>query len=77
MPASSQSSNTEAQASSSNVQYGHAWMLAAIKECQESDCAQLSPCTELQAYLKSPLELTDDVVGWWGYVLASKFNSIH
>ena len=41
-------------------------MLAAVKEHQESDCAQLSPHTELQAYLKSPLELTDDVVGWWG-----------
>ena len=28
--------------------------------------AQLSPRAELQAYIKSPLELTDDVVGWWG-----------
>ena len=41
-------------------------MLAAVKEHQESDHAQLSPHAELQAYLKSPLELTDDVVGWWG-----------
>ena len=48
------------------TQYGHAWMLAAVKERQESDRAQLSPRAELQAYLKSPLELTDDVVGWWG-----------
>jgi hypothetical protein len=41
-------------------------MLAAVKERQESDHAMLSPRAELQAYLKSPLELTDDVVGWWG-----------
>ena len=41
-------------------------MLAAVKERQESDRAMLSPRAELQAYLKSPLELTDDVVGWWG-----------
>ena len=66
MSASSQSSNTEAQAPSLSVQYGHAWKLAAVKEHQESDHAQLSPHAELQAYLKSPLELTDDVVGWWG-----------
>ena len=66
MPVSSQSSYKEAQAPSSNVQYGHAWMLTAVKERQELDRAQLSPRAELQAYLKSPLELTDDVVGWWG-----------
>ena len=40
-------------------------MLAAVKECQESDRAMLSPHAELQAYLKCPLELTDVVVGWW------------
>ena len=39
-------------------------MLAAVKEHQELDHAQLSPHAGLQAYLKSPLELTDDVVGW-------------
>ena len=41
-------------------------MLAAVKKCQELDRAQLNPHAELQAYLKSPLELIDDVVGWWG-----------
>ena len=41
-------------------------MLAAVKEHHELDRALLSPCAELQAYLESPLELTDDVVGWWG-----------
>jgi len=41
-------------------------MLAAVKERQELYRAQLGPHAELQAYLKSPLELTDDVVGWWG-----------
>jgi hypothetical protein len=39
-------------------------MLAAVKEHQELDCTMLSPRAELQAYLKSPLEFTDDV-GWW------------
>jgi hypothetical protein len=37
-----------------------------LQGCQESDHALLSPHAELQAYLESPLELTDDVVGWWG-----------
>ena len=41
-------------------------MLAAVKERQESDRAQLSPRTELQAYLDGPLEPNSDVVGWWG-----------
>jgi hypothetical protein len=41
-------------------------MLAAVKKRQDSDRAQLSPRAELQAYLKSALEVTDDVVGWWG-----------
>jgi hypothetical protein len=41
-------------------------MLAAVQEHQESDRAQLSPCTELQDYLRAPLEYTEDVVGWWG-----------
>jgi hypothetical protein len=45
--------------------YGRAWMLTAVKERQELDRAMLSPSAELQAYLESPLELTDDV-GWWG-----------
>jgi hypothetical protein len=66
MPASTQSSNTEAQAPSSGGQYGRSWMLAAVKKRQETDRAQLSPRSELRAYLKSPLEVTDDVVRWWG-----------
>ncbi len=48
MPASStQSSDTKAQALLSDGQYGHTWMLAAIKQCQESDHEQLSPHAEL------------------------------
>ena len=66
MPRASQSNNKEAQAPSSNVQYGHAWMLATMKERQELDRAQLSPRAELEAYLESPLELTNDIVRWWG-----------
>jgi hypothetical protein len=41
-------------------------MLASVKKRQESDRAQLSPRAELQTYLEGPLEITDDVVEWWG-----------
>jgi len=41
-------------------------MLAAVKARQDSDRATLDPRAELVAYVKSPLELTDNVVGWWG-----------
>ena len=47
-------------------QYGCTWMLAAVKACQDSDRATLDPHAELITYIKSPLELTDNVVGWWG-----------
>ena len=40
-------------------------MLTAVKERQKLDHAMLRPSAELQAYLESPLQLTDDV-GWWG-----------
>ena len=70
MPASIQSNNTEAQAlssgSGSGGQYGRIWMLAAVKKRQELDRAQQTPRAELQAYIDGPLEITDDVVGWWG-----------
>ena len=74
MPASTQSNNAEAQAPSSDGQYGRTWMLAAVKKRQELDRAQLSPHAELQAYLKSPLELIDDVVGWWGVSFISSIQ---
>ena len=51
---------------SEHGQYGRSWMLAAIQAHQVSDRAQLNPRSELTAYLKSPLEQIDDVVGWWG-----------
>ena len=41
-------------------------MLAAVKACQDSDHATLDPHAELVAYIKSPLEVTDNAVGWWG-----------
>ena len=49
-------------------------MLAAVKKHQELDRAQLSPRAELQAYLKSPLELIDDVVEWWGVSFISSIQ---
>jgi hypothetical protein len=66
-PSSSQSTtNTDAHTPSSDVQYGRSWMLASVKKRQELDRAQLSPRAELQGYIEGPLEITDDVVGWWG-----------
>jgi hypothetical protein len=50
-------------------------MLATVQERQESDRAQLSPRTELQEYIKGPLEITDDVVGWWGVSFAIEYQS--
>jgi hypothetical protein len=41
-------------------------MLATVKKRQELDRAQQTPRTELQGYIDGPLEITDDVVGWWG-----------
>ena len=70
-PTSTQPSKTDAQAPPSGGQYGRTWMLAAVKKRQELDRAQLSPRAELQEYLKGPLEVTDDVVAWWGVCITS------
>ena len=51
-------------------------MLAAVKERQESDRAQLSPRAELQAYLGGPLEPNNDVVGWWGVCIGFRLRLI-
>jgi hypothetical protein len=47
--------------------YGRSWMLSHIKARQEADKKNISPRTELNAYLNSPLE-TDvtDIIAWWG-----------
>jgi hypothetical protein len=47
-----------------------------LQEHQESDHALLSPRAELQAYLESPLELTDDVVGWGMFWLLDSIRFI-
>ncbi|KAG2035645.1 hypothetical protein BDR03DRAFT_1012331 [Suillus americanus] len=47
-------------------QYGRSWVLAAVQAHQVSDCVQAKPRAELTAYFQSPLEQTEDVVGWWG-----------
>ena len=65
-PAATHFDDTEAQVPSPEGQYGHSWMLSAVKKRQELDRALLTPRAELQTYLKSPLEETNDVVGWWG-----------
>ena len=65
-PVPSQPSSA-AQAPPSNVQYGHAWMVAAVKEHQESDHAMLTSHADLQASHWSLLMM----LGGGGYVLAS------
>jgi len=55
---------TESQ--TSNGQYGHAYMCAAIKSHQHADASGKDPCQELQAYLAVPLEEVVNVIAWWG-----------
>jgi hypothetical protein len=59
------------QAPPGQAQYGRSWVLAAVQARQASDHTQLRPRAELTAYLQSPLEQTEDVVGWWGVSLFS------
>ncbi|KAG1767593.1 hypothetical protein EV702DRAFT_1282555 [Suillus placidus] len=54
------------QAPPGQAQYGCSWVLAAVQARQASDCTQLRPHAKLTAYLQSPLEQMEDVVGWWG-----------
>ncbi|KAG2036130.1 hypothetical protein BDR03DRAFT_983239 [Suillus americanus] len=56
------------------AQYGCSWVLAAVQACQASDRTQLRPCAELMAYLQSPLEQMEDVVGWWGLLKSAYCN---
>ena len=50
----------------SNGQYGHAYMCAAMKSCQNADTVRKDPRQELEAYLAAPLEDVADVIAWWG-----------
>lgn len=61
--------DVDSQAPPGQAQYGRSWVLAAVQARQASGRTQLRPHAELTAYLQSPLEQTEDVVGWWGVSL--------
>ena len=44
--------------------YGHAWMRRAVEGWTAADHSKAGARDELKSYLKAPLEITDDVVGW-------------
>ncbi|KAG1816122.1 uncharacterized protein BJ212DRAFT_1299943 [Suillus subaureus] len=47
--------------------YGDNWMCEAIRTHQTSGHLTHNPWQELNMYLSSPLEETDDIVAWWGW----------
>jgi hypothetical protein len=46
--------------------YGGSYLLNAVQAIQKQDVTAEGPRDELQQYLKSGVESTTDVVGWWG-----------
>jgi hypothetical protein len=52
----------------SNGQYGHAYMRAAILAHQTSAQPAMinNPHQELEAYLAAPIKDVGDIIGWWG-----------
>ncbi|KAG2746077.1 hypothetical protein P692DRAFT_20741060, partial [Suillus brevipes Sb2] len=67
--------NTE-QVPAGHGQYGRSWVLAAVQARQVSDRVQAKPRAELTAYFQSPLEQTEDVVGWWGVSFSYHCESV-
>jgi hypothetical protein len=51
---------------STQAQYGHSWMCAAVEAWKAQDCMASHPRKELDQYLASPLEDNDSIVSWWG-----------
>ena len=41
-------------------------MLHAVEEWLAADCLKAGTCDELKPYLDADLEVTSDIVGWWG-----------
>jgi hypothetical protein len=46
--------------------YGGSFLLEAVQSFQQEQKAARSPRDELKLYLESGVELTEDVITWWG-----------
>ena len=50
----------------SERRYGSSFLLEAVQSFQNNEKAAGNPRDELQMYLDSGIEQTDDVIQWWG-----------
>jgi hypothetical protein len=55
--------------------YGHAWMRQAVSARKAADRLRAGARDELRSYLDGPLEMTADVIGWWG--VSKPLESFH
>ncbi|KAJ7438162.1 ribonuclease H-like domain-containing protein [Mycena latifolia] len=46
--------------------YGSSFLLDAVHSVQEAERANAQPRDELNGYLSTPLEVTDNILHWWG-----------
>jgi hypothetical protein len=69
MPTTNEQSAPPTRAASVRKHYGDDWMCEAIRTRKTSDHLTHNPRQELNMYLSSPLEETDDIVAWWGVSL--------
>ncbi|KAG1805105.1 uncharacterized protein HD556DRAFT_1437268 [Suillus plorans] len=65
-PTTNEQSAPPTRAASVRKHYGDDWMCEAIRTRKTSDHLTHNPRQELNMYLSSPLEETDDIVAWWG-----------
>ncbi|KAG2028810.1 hypothetical protein BDR03DRAFT_882625, partial [Suillus americanus] len=65
-PTTNEQSAPPTRAASVRKHYGDNWMREAIRTRKTSDHLTHNPRQELNMYLSSPLEETDDIVAWWG-----------
>lgn len=65
-PTTNEQSAPPTRAASVCKHYGDDWMREAIRMRKTSDHLTHNPRQELNMYLSSPLEETDDIVAWWG-----------
>jgi hypothetical protein len=57
------------------ARYGSSFLLEAVQSFQQEEEAIRSPRNELKLYLESGVELTADVITWWGVRSIIQCNS--
>ena len=57
--------------------YGGSFLHTAVQAIQQQDGAAEGPHDELQLYLKSRVESTKDIIGWWGVSTAYLSVYVH